>query len=82
MAAEVSARTRHGTARFPSVRSMVEADLRGWLPVLGVELDEDLIEPILAEAEHALAGYVDGDGAMRFDAPAHIVDARVGPADV
>jgi hypothetical protein len=28
-AAEPSIETRHGTARFPSVRSMVEADLRG-----------------------------------------------------
>ena len=26
--------TRNGTARFPSIRSMVEADLRGWLPVM------------------------------------------------
>lgn len=79
-ATDVQARTRHGTARFPSVRTMVEADLRGWLPVMGVELDEDLVEAILAEAEQALARYVDGDGAMRFDAPAHVVDGRVGTA--
>ena len=32
--------THSGTARFPSVRSMVEADLRGWLPVMGVVLEE------------------------------------------
>ncbi len=41
--AEVSIHTQLGTARFPSVRSMVEADLRGWLPVMGVHLDDDLM---------------------------------------
>ena len=30
--------TQHGTARFPSISMMVEADLRGWLPVLDVVL--------------------------------------------
>ena len=30
--------THHGAARFPSIRTMVEADLRGWLPMVGVPL--------------------------------------------
>lgn len=68
--------TQHGTARFPSVRSMVEADLRGWLPVMGVVLDDDLIELILDEADEALSDYVIDDGQMVFDAPAHIVTAQ------
>ena len=72
----VSIETRHGTARFPSVRSMVEADLRGWLPVMGVSLDDDLIELILADAEDALSEYVTDDGEMVFNAPAHVVTAR------
>lgn len=75
-ATSVSIDTRHGTARFPSVRSMVEADLRGWLPVMGVVLDDDLIEQILAEAQVVLGDYVTADGQMVFDAPAHIVTAR------
>jgi SAM-dependent methyltransferase len=75
-ASTVSIDTQHGTARFPSVRAMVEADLRGWLPVMGVLLDDDLIELILAEAEDALGEYVSVDGEMVFDAPAHIVTAR------
>ena len=33
---------------------MVEADLRGWLPVMGVILGEVQIESILKEAEQAL----------------------------
>ncbi len=75
-ASRVSIDTQHGTARFPSVRSMVEADLRGWLPVMGVVLDDDLIELILAEADEALSEYVIADGQMVFDAPAHIVTAQ------
>jgi hypothetical protein len=55
---------------------MVEADLRGWLPVMGVFLDDDLIEMILHEAEEALRTYVTEDGKMVFEAPAHIVTAR------
>lgn len=73
--ASVTIETHHGTARFPSVRSMVEADLRGWLPVMGVMLDEALIEQILAEAEELLAGFVTAEGSMQFDAPAHVVSA-------
>ncbi len=75
-ASTVSIDTRHGTARFPSVRTMVEADLRGWLPVMGVSLDDDLIELILDEADDVLSEYVTADGEMVFDAPAHIITAQ------
>lgn len=75
-ASSISIDTHHGTARFPSVRSMVEADLRGWLPIMGVVLDEELIESILAEADAVLDDFVTADGAMTFDAPAHIVTAH------
>ena len=49
--ASVAITTRTGTARFPSIRSMVEADLRGWLPVMGVALKEAQIQRVLVEAE-------------------------------
>ncbi len=62
-----------GEARFPSIKTMVEADLRGWLPVMGVFLNEDQIQGILEEAETALAEYVTAEGDMVFNAPAHIV---------
>lgn len=68
--------TQHCTATFPSVRSMVEADLRGWLPVMGVFLDDALIESVLGEAEETLSGYVTSDGTMTFDAPGHVVVAQ------
>lgn len=67
--------THRGRAQFPSVRTMVEADLRGWLPLMGVNLSEELIETILKEAETTLAGYVNQDGTVEFEAPAHIIRA-------
>jgi SAM-dependent methyltransferase len=70
--------TRSGTARFPDVRTMVEADLRGWLPVMGVVLDDERIEEILAAAEHALAGFVDAQGRVIFPSSAHILSGLKG----
>ncbi len=37
---------------------MVEADLRGWLPIMGVSLTETQIERVLREAEDDLSHYV------------------------
>lgn len=65
-----------GRARFPSLRVMVEADLRGWLPAMGVDLEEDLIMAILSEAEEELGEYVTADGHVEFPSPAHIVSGR------
>jgi len=67
--------TRIGTARFPSVQAMVEADLRGWLPLMGVHLDEARIQDIVAAAEQMLAPFVEPSGKLVFDSPAHIVSA-------
>ncbi len=67
--------TRGGTARFPSARAMVEADLRGWLPAVGVVLPEATVARILEAAEEALAPYVTTDGAVAFPVSAHIVTA-------
>jgi len=77
-AASVAIDTRTGTARFPGVRVLVEADLRGWLPVMGARLDDDAIGRVLAEADGALSPYVtrQADGAITFPMSAHIVTAR------
>jgi SAM-dependent methyltransferase len=71
--ASVQVRTDHGTARFPSVRVMVEADLRGWLPVMGVVLPENRIARILEEAENDLRSYVTREGSVSFQTSAHLV---------
>jgi hypothetical protein len=52
---------------------MVEADVRGWLPVMGVVLTEDVIGRILTEAEDALRPYLAADGRVVFASSAHIV---------
>ena len=70
---EVTITTQRGVARFPSTRSMVETDLRGWLPLMGVVLTEDQIERILQEAESVLRDYVTAAGEMTFELAAHIV---------
>jgi len=74
----VGVETHTGTACFPSVRTMVEADLRGWLPVMGVVLQEEQIDRVLSEAEDVLAKYVTGDGKVVFNSPAHIITGRAG----
>lgn len=65
--------TSTGTARFPSIRSLVEADLRGWLPVMGVLLEEETIQRVLGEADRALRAYVDGNGRAVFQISAHVL---------
>ncbi|MCB1232315.1 MAG: class I SAM-dependent methyltransferase [Verrucomicrobiae bacterium] len=71
----VTVETRMGTAHFPSLRSLMEAELRGWLPVMGVVLEEARIRHILTEAEKALGDFVTADGAFVFDTSAHLVTA-------
>lgn len=73
-AATVAVRTAAGAARFPSIRFMVEADLRGWLPLVGVALPEEQNQRILAESEQALRPWVRAEeGFVAFEMPAHIV---------
>lgn len=67
--------THRGTARFPGIRVMVEADLRGWLPLFGVVLAEEQIGQILEEAERDLATHVESAGSAAFPLSAHIVTA-------
>ena len=65
--------THQGVAEFPSIRTMVEADLRGWLPVMGVVLPNDQIEAILLQAERALAMYETAEKRMAFPISAHLL---------
>jgi SAM-dependent methyltransferase len=69
----VEVTTLKGAARFPTVRVMVEADLRGWLPLMGVVLTEEQIAGILEAAEQALSRYVTSDGTVSFETSAHLV---------
>ena len=70
---EATITTQPGVARFPSIRFMVEADLRGWVPLMGVVLTDDQIDRILQEAEHVLSPYVTAAGTVAFELAAHLV---------
>ena len=73
-AAEIT--THQGTAEFPSIRTMVEADLRGWLPLVGIVLTEDRIHRILEEAEEVLAPYATANGRAVLQVSAHLLTAK------
>ncbi len=62
-----------GRGRFPSIRALVETDVRGWLPLMGVRLSEELIERILHEAETVLGPFRTPTGGVEFASPAHLV---------
>jgi len=67
-----------GHGRFPSIRAMVEADVVGWLPLMGITLPPATVATILREAEDVLAPYRQRDGSAVFDSPAHIAVAVRG----
>lgn len=71
--ADAGIATHPGTARFPSIRSWVYTDIKGW--VLADAFDDDKLSVLVAEAEQELQRFVNGDGTVAFDAPAHIVAA-------
>jgi SAM-dependent methyltransferase len=69
--------THAAQAQFASARAIVEADLRGWLPRMGVSVPEPVIQATLAEADDALGPYVttDADGRVSFPTSAHVLRA-------
>ena len=72
----IHAQTRREEAHFASAAQMVEAELRGWLPLFDIMLDEPAIEKVLATADRRLAQYKTNDGSVRFPTSAHIITAQ------
>lgn len=72
----VEVSSQAGTARFPSVRSFLESDLRGWLPIMGVNLSEEMIDRIITEGEVELSDFVADDGGLEFTTQALIATGR------
>lgn len=72
----VQCTTARERANFPSVRVMVEADLRGWLPIMGINLPEEKITSILEKAEDELQSYTTAEGKASFHCSAHIVTGK------
>jgi SAM-dependent methyltransferase len=64
------------SARFPSSRQMVEAELRGWLPLFDIFLSDDEIAKVLSESDVTLGKYAGPSGEAVFPTSAHIITAR------
>ena len=65
--------TLEGKARYPSIKYWMEADIRGW--TLSDTLDDAQFELLVAEAETEFSSFLNDDGTVEFDSPAHIVTA-------
>jgi len=71
---DLSIETHAGEACFGDLFEFVDVDLRGWLPVMGVHLDELTIRQIHAACAPALDRYVDSQsGRITLPASAHIL---------
>ena len=67
--------THSGKARFPDVRSMVLADVKGWFPLAGIHLSDERIDEVVQQVESALPEYISSDGRLEFPMPAHFIMA-------
>jgi SAM-dependent methyltransferase len=67
----VQIETREGTARFPSLKSWVETEVRGW--TLADRIDDAQYERLLEAAKQRLSEFVQPDKCVQFRAPAHLV---------
>lgn len=63
-----------GEARFPSIRSWMKTDVRGW--TLSDRIDDAQFERLVTAAESELSRFVAKDGSVRFEHPALIATAQ------
>lgn len=73
---DISVEAKTESALFPSSRQMVEAELRGWLPLFEIFLSEDEIDQVLVESDKTLSKYAGPAGEAVFPTSAHIITAR------
>jgi len=73
---EIKVEAKTELARFPGSRQMVEAELRGWLPLFDIFLSDDQIDQVLVESDKTLAKYAGPSGEAVFPTSAHIFTAR------
>ena len=73
---DISVEAKTESALFPSSRQMVEAELRGWLPLFEIFLSEDEIDQVLVESDKTLSKYASPSGEAVFPTSAHIITAR------
>jgi SAM-dependent methyltransferase len=71
IAAEIT--TRSDVGRFPSIEAWVRTDVKGW--TLADLIDERQYQELQQAAPEALARFVQADGSVAFESPAHILCA-------
>ncbi len=73
---EIDVAAKIEMASFPSSRQMVEAELRGWLPLFDIFLSEEDIAEVLVKSDEKLAKYAGPVGEAVFPTSAHIFTAQ------
>jgi hypothetical protein len=68
--------THADVARFPSIEAWVRTDVKGW--TLADMIDDAQYELLQREAGQAMRRFVQPDGTLLFDAPAHMLSAVKG----
>ena len=72
----INVATKVESACFPSSQHMVEAELRGWLPLFDIHLGEAKIKEVLTQSDKALSKYAEQSGEAVFATSAHVISAR------
>jgi len=70
--ATVKITTHEGRARYPSVRSWVLTDIKGWFPLVDVVLEPSEYETLLDAAERALSVFTNPAGTVDFPISIHV----------
>lgn len=73
---DITVEAKTESATFPSSRHMVEAELRGWLPLFDINLSEAKISDVLIESDSTLSKYASPSGKAIFPTSAHVITAR------
>ena len=73
---DINLETKQEQATFPNTRTMVEVELRGWLPFFDIHLSEDKIADVLRQSDARLSKYTASSGEAVFPTSAHIMTAR------
>jgi ubiquinone/menaquinone biosynthesis C-methylase UbiE len=66
--------TVKGVARFPSVRSWIYTDVRGW--VFSELVNDTQLDKLVALAEKEFDRFITDDGKVQFDVSAHIIVSK------
>jgi hypothetical protein len=72
---DIEFETRTEQARFPNSRTIVEADLREWLPLFDINLSEKTIADVLVKSDSKLSQYATPSGEVVIPISAHIFTA-------